>query len=125
MASLQSGKIKLQRIESADTLQTLLRSFDSLSNNPASLYVSNASHNLIIYVAPTRVVNTISLSYLGQALSKQERNAAALKSFLETGTTILVFFDARPTAKILFESCDIKLSNPVRSIYRGVKKCAK
>lgn len=48
-----------------------------------------------------------------------------MKSFLVTGAATLVFFDARKTAKILFEKCDIKLSNPVRSIYRNIKRHAK
>lgn len=118
-------RITLQRVASPDAFHTLLRTFDGLPDNPASLYLSNTSHDLIIYVAPTRIVNSIDISYLSKALSSQEKGASASKSFLVTGAATLVFFDARKTAKILFEKCDIKLSNPVRSIYRNIKRHAK
>ncbi|CAN9258929.1 unnamed protein product [Alternaria alternata] len=104
MALIPPTRIKLQRVASPDEFHTLLRTFDGLPNNPASLYLSNTSHDLIIYVAPTRVVNSINISYLSKALSIQEKGASALKSFLETGAATLVFFDARKTAKILFEN---------------------
>jgi hypothetical protein len=125
MALIPPTRIKLQRVASPDEFHTLLRTFDGLPNDPAFLYLSNTSHDLIIYVAPTRVVNSINISYLSKALSIQEKGASALKSFLETGAATLVFFDARKTAKILFEKCDIRLSNPVRSIYRIIKRHAK
>jgi len=125
MAVVPPRKITLQRIASPDAFYTLLQTFDGLPNNPASLYLSNTSHDLIIYVAPTRVVNLINISSLSNALSKQEKEASAMKSFLEMGTATLVFFDARKTAKILFEECDIRLSNPVCPIYRNIKTYAK
>jgi hypothetical protein len=125
MAVLPPRKITLQRIASPDAFQSLLQTFDGLPNDPGSLYLSNTSHDLIIYVAPTRVVNLINISYLSNALSRKEKEASAMKSFLETGTASLVFFDARKTAKILFEECDIRLSNPVCSIYRDIKTYAK
>jgi hypothetical protein len=125
MAVVPPRKITLQGIASPDAFHTLLQTLDGLPNNPASLYLSNTSHDLIIYVAPTRIVNSINISYLSKALSLQEKGASALKSFLVTGAATLVFFDARKTAKILFEKCDIKLSNPVRSIYRNIKRHAK
>ena len=125
MAVVPPRKITLQGIASPDAFHTLLQTLDGLPNNPASLYLSNTSHDLIIYVAPTRVVNLINISYLSNALSEKEKEASAMKSFLETGTASLVFFDARKTAKVLFEKCDIKLSNPVCSIYRNIKAYAK
>jgi hypothetical protein len=125
MAVVPPIKITLQRIASPDAFHTLLQTFDGLPNNPASLYLSNTSHDLIIYVAPTRIVNSINISYLSKALSNQDEGASSLKGFLETGAATLVFFDARKTAKILFEKCDIKLSNPVCSIYRNIKAYAK
>jgi hypothetical protein len=121
MAVVPRRKITLQRIASTDSLHTLLQTFDGLPNNPASLYLSNTSHDLIIYVAPTRVVNSVNVSYLSKALSNQEKGASALKSFLETGAATLVFFGARKTAKIMFEKCDIRLSNPVCSIHRNIE----
>jgi hypothetical protein len=125
MAVVPPRKITLQRIASPDAFHTLLQTFDGLPNNPASLYLSNTSYDLIIYVAPTRVVNSINISYLSKALSDQEKGAYALKTFLETGATTLVFSDARKTAKMLFEKCNIRLSNPVCSIYLNIKTYAK
>ncbi|CAN9404739.1 unnamed protein product [Alternaria sp. RS040] len=68
---------------------------------------------LVVYVAPKRTLSTISLPYLIEALRRKEENASALKSLLENGPVIKVFFDARETAKILFDSCGITMSNPV------------
>jgi hypothetical protein len=126
MALHRSGRIAYQRIASPDALSTLLESFNGLTNNPASLYLSSTStpQDLIIYVAPTRVVNAVSLQYLAEALSQGERYASALKSSLETGVATKVFFDARGTAKILFESCGIRLSNPVCFAHPDVAKRA-
>ncbi|RYN63054.1 hypothetical protein AA0117_g12853 [Alternaria alternata] len=112
MTSFSPATITVQRIVTADTLSTLLRSFDGLPNNPASLYLSSTAQNLVVYVAPKRTLSTISLPYLIEALRRKEENASALKSLLENGPVIKVFFDARKTAKILFDSCGITLSNP-------------
>jgi hypothetical protein len=68
---------------------------------------------LIIYVAPTRAVDVISLLYLIEALHQNQRSASALKSLLETGSAPKVFFDVLKTAKILFDNCAIRLANPV------------
>jgi hypothetical protein len=112
-----SGKITYQRVASSHALNALLQSFFVLPSNPASLYLSNASQNLINYTSPTRVVKAVSLQYLVEGLVQGERIASAFESFLETGAVTLVFFDARGTAKILFESCDIRISNPVCFIH--------
>ncbi|KAH8621010.1 hypothetical protein IG631_24007 [Alternaria alternata] len=113
MTSISSATLTVQRIVTADTLSTLLQSFDGLSNNPASLYLSSTAQNLVVYVAPKRTLSTISLPYLIDALRRKEEDASALKSLLENGPLIKVFFDARKIAKTLFDSCGIKLSNPV------------
>ncbi|KAH7379116.1 hypothetical protein DE146DRAFT_761317 [Phaeosphaeria sp. MPI-PUGE-AT-0046c] len=104
--------ITVQRVATSDALDTLLQSFDGLPNNPASLYLSSTAVSLIVYVAPISTVSIISLPYLIEALLRRERSASALRSLLENGPAIKVFFDARRTAKILFDSCAIKLSNP-------------
>jgi uncharacterized NAD-dependent epimerase/dehydratase family protein len=119
-----SGKITYQRVASSYALNALLQSFSVLLSNPTSLYLSNASQNLIIYISPTRVVNAVSLQYLVEALVQGERIASAFKSFLETGAATLVFFDARGTVKIFFESCDIRISNPVCFIHPSPEKGA-
>jgi hypothetical protein len=115
MAPVSPEKITVQRIADCDALNTLCQSFDGLPNNPASLYLSNNPQSLIIYVAPTRTVNIVSLPYLIGALHREERSAAALRSILESAGLTKVFFDARKTAKILFDSCGIRLAIPVRS----------
>ena len=112
MALTTSETITVQHIATPDALNMLLQSFDGLPNNPASLYFSTTAQYLIIYVAPMRAISTIGISYLVEALRQKERNACALQSFLENGPAIKVFFDARKTAKILFDSCAIRLSNP-------------
>jgi hypothetical protein len=122
MNPVSSGTIVVQRVATPDALNTLLRSFDGLSSNPASLYFSSSDQDLVVYVAPARVVNTISLSYLAEALRQKDESASTLKSFLETGTATKVFFDARTTAKTLFDRCAIKLSNPVRFISPDVER---
>jgi hypothetical protein len=63
-----SGKITYQHVASSHALNALLQSFSVLPSNPASLYLSNASQNLIIYISPTRVVKAVSLQYLVEAL---------------------------------------------------------
>lgn len=68
MALISPGTITVRRIASQDALNTLCQSFDGLPDNPASLYLSINSQSLIIYVAPTRTVNLISLSYIIEAL---------------------------------------------------------
>jgi hypothetical protein len=88
----------VQRIASQDALNALCQSFDGLPNDPASLYLSTTSQSLIIYVAPTRAVNVISLPYLVQALRRKEKSASAMKSLLETGAGTKVFFDAHKPA---------------------------
>jgi hypothetical protein len=113
MTSISSGTITVQRVVTPDALNTLLQSFDGLPNNPASLYLSSTAQSLVVYVAPKRTVSAIGLLYLIEALRQKERSASALKSLLENGPVVKVFFDARKTAKILFDSCAIRLSNPV------------
>jgi hypothetical protein len=68
--------------------------------------------SLVIYVAPTCTINIISLSLL----CEEGGFGHALKDFLEkTQTMTKVFFDARMSAKVLFERCGINLANPVHS----------
>jgi hypothetical protein len=113
MAVNTSETITVQRVATSKALDTLLQSFDGLPNNPASLYLSTTAQSLIIYVAPKHTISAIGLPYLIAALRRKERSVFALRSFLENGPAVKVFFDARKTAKILFDSCTIKLSNPV------------
>lgn len=122
MALTTSEMITVQRIATPVALNTLLQSFDGLPNNPASLYLSTTAQCLIIYVAPMRAVSIIGTSYLVEALHQKERNACALQSFLENGPAIKVFFDARKTAKILFDNCTIRLSNPVCFTQPSIEK---
>jgi hypothetical protein len=113
MAVNPSETITVQRVATSDALDTLLQSFDGLPNNPAFLYLSTTAQSLIVYVAPKRTISAISLPYLIEALRRKERSASEFRSLLENGPAVKVFFDARKTAKILFDSCTIKLSNPV------------
>jgi hypothetical protein len=105
--------ISVEYISIPDAIPTFMQSLIGLSNNPASVYLSVNSQNLVIYVAPASTINVFNLSHLRSALDQNDKNAVALKSFLETGTTIKVFFDARMPAKILFDLCAIKLANKV------------
>ncbi|KAH6639887.1 hypothetical protein C7974DRAFT_422384 [Boeremia exigua] len=116
MAFNSSGTITVQHITTPDALNTLCRSCDGLPNgpkDPASLYLSHNTRSLTIYIAPLRVVNVISFPYLIKAFGQEEMGASALKSLLETNAATKVFFDARETAKILFDSCSIKLALPL------------
>jgi hypothetical protein len=113
MTLISPETITVQRIASQDALNALCQSFDGLPNDPASLYLSTTSQSLIIYVAPTRAVNVINLPHLIEALCRKEKSASALKSLLETGGATKVFFDARKTAKTLFDSCGIRFAIPV------------
>jgi hypothetical protein len=76
MAVIPPRRITLQRVAGPDAFYTLLRTFDGLPDSPASLYLSNTSRDLIIYVAPTRIVNSINISYLSKALSNQDEGAS-------------------------------------------------
>jgi hypothetical protein len=107
MAVNPSETITVQRVATSDALDTLLQSFDGLPNNPASLYLSTTAQSLIVYVAPKRTISAISLPYLIEALRRKERSASEFRSLLENGPAVKVFFDARKTAKILFDSCTI------------------
>jgi hypothetical protein len=78
------------------------------------VYLSIDSRNLVIYIEPASKVYAVDLSHLAIALRQGDENALALKSFLETGSTIKVFFDARMAARTLYRSCDIKLATEVR-----------
>jgi hypothetical protein len=110
MASLSAQSISTSRITTGAALHTLVQSFNGLPSSPASLYLSTNSQSLVIYVAPNRKVNIITLSLLCQGGA----GAATMKTFLEnTETTTKVFFDARMSAKVLFDRCGIKLANPV------------
>ena len=114
MAAIPSPLSSIQQINTSEALKSLLQSFGGLSNDPASFYLSMGSRNLVIYVAPLGSVNLISLRYLTNAVQQGNRNAYALKNFLETDIATKVFFDARTPAKFLFDRCGIKLANPVR-----------
>jgi hypothetical protein len=122
MALVTSGTIAVQCVATPEALNTLLQSFDGLPNNPASLYLSTTAQSLIIYVTPKRTISVTGLPYLIEALRQKERSASTLKSLLETGPAIKVLFDARQTAKTLFDSCAIRLSNPVCFTQPGVEK---
>jgi hypothetical protein len=113
------GTATVQLIASRDAFGPLCQSFARLPSNPASLYLSATSQSLIIYVLPTHTVNVISLQYAAQALRQKDPSASALKSLLESGTAIKVFFDARKPAKVLYDSCGIRLSTPVSCIPSG------
>jgi hypothetical protein len=56
-----SGKLTSQRVASSYALDALLQNFSVLPSNPASLYLSNTSQNLITYIWPTRIVNVAGL----------------------------------------------------------------
>jgi hypothetical protein len=111
--------VTVQFIASRDALGPLCQSFARLPNNPASLYLSATSRSLIIYVFPAHTVNVISIQYFDHALRQKDESAFALKSLLESGTAIKVFFDARKPAKVLFDRCGIRLSIPVSFISPG------
>jgi hypothetical protein len=105
--------ISVEYISIPDAIPTFMQSLIGLSNNPASLYLSVNPQSLVIYVAPALTISVFNLLRLRSALNQNNKNAEALKSFLETGTTIKVFFDARMPAKILSDLCAIKLANKV------------
>lgn len=113
MAPTIPSTISVERISIPEALPAFLHCLVGLPNNPASLYISVNSRSLIIYVAPASTVNVIDLSDLSIALCQKDESVLALKSLLETGTAIKVFFDARMPAKILFDCCGIKLANKV------------
>jgi hypothetical protein len=115
MASTSPPAISMNYIFTSAALNTLLQSFNGLLNNPASLYLSATPRRLIIYVLPTHTVNVLSLPYLIESLQQGKQSALGMKAFLENNeTTTKVFFDARMSAKLLFEQCGITLANPVR-----------
>ncbi|PVH93239.1 hypothetical protein DM02DRAFT_733234 [Periconia macrospinosa] len=113
MACATSSIISVKYISIPDALSAFMQSLVGLSNNPASLYLSVSSQSLVVYVATASTINVFNLSRLRSALDQNDNSAVALKSFLETGTTIKVFFDARMPAKILFDVCAIKLANKI------------
>lgn len=106
--------ISVERISIPRALPAFMHSLFGLPNDPASLYLSVDSDSLIIYAEPASTVNIVDLSQLNGALRQGDESALALKSFLETGTTIKVFFDARNPARTLFNRCGIKLAIEVR-----------
>lgn len=108
-----SSMISVEYISIPDALPAFMQSLVGLPNDPASLYLSVNSRNLVVYVATALTINVFNLSRLCSALDQNDKDAMALKSFLETGSTIKVFFDARMPAKILFDVCAIKLANRV------------
>jgi hypothetical protein len=100
------------RIVKSAALTKLTESFSGFSGNPALLHFSTNSQSLVIYVGPTRTVNIINLSLL----YKEAGSGHVGKYFLEkTKMTTKEFFDARTSAKALFERCGIKLVTPVHS----------
>jgi hypothetical protein len=113
MAVLSSQVISMMRISSSQALNSFVQSFSGLPKYPPSLYLSATSHNLVVYIAPLHTVNVISLSYLTRALHQEDESATALKRCLETSAATKVFFDARRAAKLLFDRCGIRLTNPV------------
>ena len=115
MALNTPSTIHVDLITTPNSLSAFTRSLSGLPNNPASLYFSIQSQNLIVYVLPTSSIKIINLPDLKIALSSGDESAVAFKSFLETGTVIKVFFDARMPAKILFERCGIALAIEVRN----------
>ena len=88
-----------------------------LPDDPASLYIAVDSSSLVVYIEPALTVNVIGLSQLNVALCQENESALALKFLLEKGPAIKVFFDARMPARILFNSCSIKLATEVRYIF--------
>jgi hypothetical protein len=93
-------------------LTTLTESFSRFSGNPAILHFSTNSQSLVIYVAATRTINIINLSLL----CTEAGSGQATKDFLKkTKMTTKEFFDARTSAKVLFERCGIRLADPVHS----------
>jgi len=114
MALVSPARISVQHISVPGALPAFLANLKGLPNNPASFYLSVNARSLVIYVAPASTVNIVNLAHLSTAIKQRNVNAFALKSFLETGKTVKVFFDAHTPAKILMDSCGIKLSNEVR-----------
>jgi hypothetical protein len=113
MAPTTPSTISVEHISIPGALPASLHCLVELPSNPAYLYISVNSRSLIIYVAPILTVNIIDLSDLSVALRQEDEIVLALKSLLETGPAIKVFFDARMPAKILFDRCGIKLANEV------------
>jgi hypothetical protein len=114
MITTSPQTVTTEWISTPRALSALVQSCSGLSNNPPSLYLSTNSHSLIIYVKPYHAINSINLSFFRAALQHKDESAAAFKSFLETGAVIKVFFDARTSSKILFNSCGIELTNGVQ-----------
>jgi hypothetical protein len=116
MMASATPTISVERISIPRALPAFMHSLIGLPNDPASLYISVDSRNLIIYVEPTSTINVVDLSHLTVALHQEDDSALALKSFLEIGPTIKVFFDARMPARTLFHCCNIELPTEVRYI---------
>jgi hypothetical protein len=113
MAVTSSQGISMMRISSSEALKLFVQSFSGLPKHPPFLYLSATSHNLVVYIAPLQTVNVISFSYLTRALDQGNESATILKRCLETSAATKVFFDARKAAKLLFDCCGIRLTNPV------------
>lgn len=94
-------------------LLAFMDSLVGLLDDPASLYVSADSRSLVVYVELALTINVINLSQLNIALCQENKSALALKSLIETGPPIKVFFDARMPARTLFDRCGIKLAAEV------------
>lgn len=110
MMASATPTVSLKNVSVPNALPAFMDSLVGLPNDPASLYISVDKHSLIIYDEPASTINLIDLSQLNVALCQGDESASALKTLLETGPTIKVFFDARVPAKTLFERCSIKLA---------------
>jgi hypothetical protein len=106
--------VSVKRLPIPTARPALVHSLIGLPNEPASLYLSVDSHSLIVYLESTSTVNVVDLSHLSVVLRQGDESALALRSFLETGATTKVFFDARMPAKTLLNRCNIKLATQVR-----------
>jgi hypothetical protein len=114
MAAASPSSVSVQHISIPSALSTFVDNLKQLPNSPASLYLTVDAKKLVIYVPLASTVNIVNLQDLKTSLDQGDGSALDLKTFLESGKIIQVFFDARPAAKILLERCCIKMSIEVR-----------
>jgi hypothetical protein len=74
MASVSPQAISMKRI--TIPINTFIQNINGVPNDPASLYLSTDSPNLILYITPMCTVNVISLSHLAWALYQGEGGAS-------------------------------------------------